>query len=251
MQVLGDLVRLSAKRYPDKKAIIMGEESMTFEELNKRVNQIAHGLLSLGLKSGDRVGIWSRNCLEFVAILFAVWKCGAVIVPINFRFKIDELLYQLDNAQPSMLFHAEEFALLTKEARQRHSAPILPISISGASLEGGTSLKELTSGQSDAEAPVEVDPMSAAMIIYTSGTTGHPKGAVFSHMKQLVDVTSLSLEGSLIHEDVMLVCMPMFHNGGITGEVLPASLLGCTCVVLGGLSIRTRYFRQWSDTKFR
>jgi len=234
MQVLGDLVRLSAKRYPDKKAVIMGEQSVTFAELNRTVNQMAHGLLSLGLKAGDRVGVWSRNCMEFFPILSAIWKCGAIIVPINFRFKVDELLYELENAQPSMLFHAQEFCGLIEEARQRRQGPLLPISISGPPLAGGTSLNELMSGQSDREPPVEVDPRSAAMIIYTSGTTGHPKGAVFSHVKQLADVASLSLEGNLVHEDVMLVGMPMFHNAGITAEMLPAFLLGCTCVVLGG-----------------
>lgn len=234
MQVLGDLVRLNAKRYPDKMAIIMGEHSVTCAEMNKTVNQMAHGLLSLGIKTGDRVGIWSRNCLEFVPICFAVWKCGGVIVPINFRFKVDELLYLLENAQLSMLFHSEELGAFTQEARQRRAESLLPISLSWAPLRGGTSLKELVSGQSDEEPSVEVDPASAAMIMYTSGTTGHPKGALFTHVKELLDVTSLALEGNLTYEDVMLVSGPMFHNGGISAQILPALLFGCTCVALGG-----------------
>lgn len=234
MQVLGDLVRLDAKRYPEKKAIIIDEQSLTFAELNKTVNQIAHGLLSLGVKTGDRVGIWSRNCLEFIPICFAVWKCGAVIVPINFRFKVDELLYQLENAQPNMLFHSEELGAPLQEARERRAASLLPISLSGAPLRGGTTLKELVFGQSDEEPSVEVDPLSAAMIMYTSGTTGLAKGALFTHVKQLLDVTSLALEGNLTYEDVMLVSGPMFHNGGISAQILPALLLGCTCVLLGG-----------------
>jgi acyl-CoA synthetase (AMP-forming)/AMP-acid ligase II len=130
MLVLGDIVRLNAKRYPDKSALIFPEETFTHAELNKRANRIAHALLSMGLKPGDRVGIWSRNCPEYIPILFAVWKCGAVIVPINFRFKVDELLLVLGNAEPKILLHAGEFGAMVEEAARKCTFPMQHLALS-------------------------------------------------------------------------------------------------------------------------
>ncbi|MCK4792220.1 MAG: AMP-binding protein, partial [Desulfobacteraceae bacterium] len=91
MQVIGDIVRLNAKRYPDKNALIMDDKHLTHGQLNQQVNQLAHGLISLGVKTGDRVAILAFNCIECVTVNYAVAKCGGVVVPSNFRYKKDEL----------------------------------------------------------------------------------------------------------------------------------------------------------------
>src|SRR5512135_1449026 len=98
MQVIGDIVRLNAKRYPDKKALIMGDDALTYSQLNRQANQLAHGLLSLGAAPGDRVAILALNCIECVTVQYAVAKCGAVVVPINFRYKRDELVYAINDS---------------------------------------------------------------------------------------------------------------------------------------------------------
>ncbi|RPI99466.1 MAG: hypothetical protein EHM36_15945, partial [Deltaproteobacteria bacterium] len=74
MQVIGDIPRLNAKRYPNKKAVIMGEDYLTFDQLNRQTNQLANGLLSRGIRAGDRIAILSFNCLEFVVVNYAVAK---------------------------------------------------------------------------------------------------------------------------------------------------------------------------------
>ena len=234
MLVLGDVVRLNARRYPDKKALIMDNRSLTFDQLNKRVNQLAHGLLGMGLEAGDRVGICSRNCMEFVPIIFAIWKCGSIIVPVNFRFRTDEMLYVLKNSQPKILFHSEEVAPITEEVRKRDLETMIPVSISGEPLEGGISLEGLTEGEQDQEVEVQVEPLSTAMIMYTSGTTGFPKGVIFSHFRELSDVINQCLEIGIRHEDVMLVNMPLFHNGGLSLSLMLALLRGSTSVIQGG-----------------
>ena len=234
MLVLGDIVRLNARRYTDKKAIVTDQESLTFEQLNKTANRIAHGLLSMGLKIGDRVAIWSGNCVEFVPIIFAVWKCGAIVVPVNFRFKTEEAKYVLQNSKPTIVFHGEELAALTQEVRGEHDGPMAPVSISGGALVGGKSLGVMTEGAPDREVEVEVDPYSTAMVMYTSGTTGTPKGVIFSHFREVGDLIDHVLETDMKHEDIMLVNMPMFHNGGLSASLLIALLRGCTCVIQGG-----------------
>jgi acyl-CoA synthetase (AMP-forming)/AMP-acid ligase II len=234
MLVLGDIVRLNARRYADKKAIVGDKESLTFEQLNNMANRIADGLLSTGLKPGDRVAIWSGNCIRFVPIIFAVWKCGAIIVPMNSRFKTKEAKYVLQNSEPAIIFHAEELAALTQETRGEYDGRVMPVSISGPALEGGKSLRDLAEGAPDRDVEIDVDPYSTAMVMYTSGTTGAPKGVIFSHFRELSDITDTALETDIKPEDVMLVNMPMFHNGGLSGSLMTALLRGCTCVIQGG-----------------
>ena len=95
MQTIGDIVRLNAKRYPEKKALMMGDDVLTYSQLNRQVNQLAHGLLSLGVKHGDRVAILAFNCIECVTVQYAVAKCGGGTVPINFRYKKEEMIYAI------------------------------------------------------------------------------------------------------------------------------------------------------------
>jgi acyl-CoA synthetase (AMP-forming)/AMP-acid ligase II len=234
MLVLGDVVKLNAKRYANKKALMMDNQSLTFDEFNKLVNRIAHGLRSIGLRQCDRVAIWSHNCIEYMPIVFAVWKCGCVIIPLNFRFKADEAAYVLNNCQPKIVFHEEALGSLAEETFKRCSAPIVPISISGKQLKGGTSLQEMSEDKSDEELDFEPDTLSQAMIMYTSGTTGNPKGVTFTHFRELSDITNHSMEMGLTSDDIMLANLPMFHNSGLSATVMIALLHGCTCVILGG-----------------
>jgi fatty-acyl-CoA synthase len=124
MNVFGDIPRLNAKRYPDKKAIIMGDEYLTFDQLNRLSNQLAYGLLSINVKPGDRVGLLAYNCLEYAIINFAVAKCGAILVPINFRFKESELTYVINNSQPRS-YSSDRNSCLWSKARN-HSFPLFP-----------------------------------------------------------------------------------------------------------------------------
>ena len=87
MRLLGDVIRINAQRYPGKKALIMGDESLTYYELNEQVNRVANALRSLGIVPGDRIVILAPNCLEYVSIVYAVLKCGGICVPANFRYK--------------------------------------------------------------------------------------------------------------------------------------------------------------------
>ena len=233
MLVLGDIVKVNARRYPTQKALMMDDRSVTFNEMNRFTNKLTHGLLSLGLEPGERVGIWSRNCIEYVLILFAIWSCGGISVPINFRFRKEEAAYILRNSQPKILFHAQDLVSLVEEICSRQ-IPILPISISGPHIEKGKSLTELMEKESDDEIEFEPDPLSPAIIIYTSGTTGVPKGVIFSHAKELNDITSSSMETDVKHEDVALLNMPLFHNGGLSLGLMQFLLHGSTCVILGG-----------------
>lgn len=230
MNVIGDIARLGAKRHPDKTALIMGEQSLKFGQLNAAVNRLAHGMLALGVEPGDRVGLLAENCLEFLVVVLAAAKLGAFLVPYNFRYSAEEIAYVTGNATPRLLFVGPGYE--ARVAQALVDLPEAPVVLLLAG-EGEASLRAMTVGRAETEPPVWVDPESAAMVIYTSGTTGFPKGVLFSHRAYLANHLAIAFEGDLRGADVALVSLPLFHNGGLNGMLLPSLLVGATAVITG------------------
>ena len=226
MRVMGDVVRLNARRYSDKTAIMTEGEQLAYRELNTRCNRIANGLVALGVRQGDRVAVFALNCLDYVAVVYAILKCGAVCVPANFRYKNEELVYVINNSAPRVLFHDRDLASTVSGVRDQFPSKPQIVAISGDAVPGGRTMADLMEGASPDEPPVEVDSASAAFIMYTSGTTGFPKGVLFSHHAYLQVAAGLVYEGDVRHEDVMLCAVPLFHNAGINAMVLPALVVG-------------------------
>jgi acyl-CoA synthetase (AMP-forming)/AMP-acid ligase II len=233
MQVIGDIARLNAKRYPNKKALIKDDEYINFDQLNKQVNQLAHGLLSMGIRPGDRVAILAFNCIECVVVQYAVVKCGGIVVPINFRYKREELIYVINNSEPSVLFFSPEFFPLVEDAKSDFASPVHLVSIFEEPLTSGLSFRKLMDGRSASEPTVKVDPASPFIITYTSGTTGFPKGVLASHSAFLDIYIGMATEGDVHHQEVTLVPLPLFHTGGMHALVQPTLLMGGTAVIMG------------------
>jgi acyl-CoA synthetase (AMP-forming)/AMP-acid ligase II len=233
MRVLGDMLRLNAKRFPEKKALIMDESFLTYHQLNRQANQLAHALISLNVNPGDRVAILAYNCIEYVTIYYAALKCGAVVVPLNFRYKRDELVYTVNNASPRVLFFGPEFLSLVEDSLPDITSSLSLVSISNETSGVGLQLETLLTQGSTAEPSVTVPPASACTSIYTSGTTGFPKGVLMSHSSWLNTYTGIVVEGDVEHDDVAVICMPLFHGGGMHVLLQPTFLRGGTAVLMG------------------
>jgi fatty-acyl-CoA synthase len=233
MIVLGDIPRLNAKRYPEKIALIEENRKLTYKQLNQQANRIAHGLMKLGISPGDKVAILSYNCLEYPVLYYAIAKCGAVTVPVNFRYKKDELIYAINNSEARVLFFGPEFVSLIEEARSGFISEVRPIAISGETLEKDLDLNHLMDGQSNSDPSVKVDPASPAGIIYTSGTTGSPKGVLSHHLGWMSSYTGMIVEGDVQTGETSLVCIPLFHGGGMHALLQPTLVMGGTAVILG------------------
>ncbi len=233
MYVIGDMTRLNAKRYPNKNALIMDDKHLTHDQLNQQVNQLAHGLISLGVKTGDRVAILALNCIECVIVNYAVAKCGGVVVPANFRYKKAELVYAINNSSPKVLLHGPEFCEMLEDARKEFLSPIQLIAISGEPLAKGLSLTGLMDGQSTSEPSVKVDPNTPFTITYTSGTTGAPKGVLASHSAFLSIYAGMAMEGDLGPKEITLVPLPLFHTAGMHALISPTFLRGGTALIMG------------------
>lgn len=232
MQVIGDIARFNAKRHPDKKALIMGNEHLTFGQLNEQANQLAHGLLSMDIEPGDRVAMLSYNCPQCLVINYAVAKCGAVMVAANFRYKRDELVYVINNCEPKALLFGPEFISLVEEARTGFDSPLHLVAISGEPLESGLGLSSVMQEQSTSEPAVRVDPAAPFAIMYTSGTTAFPKGVLVSHSALLNVYTGMIIEGDIRPGEITLVTLPLFHMGGMHALLQPTLVRGGTAVVM-------------------
>lgn len=234
MRVIGDIARLNAKRQPDKTAAIMDERVLTYGQWNRQANRLANGLLAMGIRPGDRVAILAYNCLEYIVVNSGVAKMGALLVPVNFRYKKVELVYLLQNCTPKLLFYAPHFRSLVEDAMDELPSSFKPVALSGSALVPGLDLENLLEGQSASDPPVSVDPDSALMITYTSGTTGAPKGVLSSHRATINNYIGLTVEGDLKPDDVSLVNLPMFHTGGMHALLQPTLFRGGTVVLMAG-----------------
>lgn len=233
MRVVGDIPRLNAKRYPDKKALVMGDEYLTYRQLEQQSNQLAHSLMSLGVNPGDRVAVMAHNCLEFVVITYGVAKCGALLVPINFRYKKDEFVYVINNCEPKVLFFGQDFSALVAEAKEKFDHSVHLVAIGDKSIDSAISMNVLMEDRKTSIPSVEVDPAAPCNIMYTSGTTGFPKGVMFSHNSLLSIYSGMAFEGDLTHDEVTMVPLPLFHNGGLNGLLQPTLMVGGTVVIMG------------------
>jgi len=226
--VLGEVLARNARRQPDKPAIVFEDESLTYSELDSRVNRLAHGLQSLGVAAGDRVAVLMYNRLELVESLFACHKLGACPVPVNFRLSPDEVAYVLRHSGSRAVITDEQLLPVALDA----GAGGRPMVVTGgASTPHGTSSYDaLVAAGSDHEPDVLVGEDDLAFLMYTSGTTGLPKGAMLTHKNLVTNTMNWVTELQATGEDVWLSGLPLFHIGGING-LLPFLYLGGTSVI--------------------
>jgi fatty-acyl-CoA synthase len=222
-----------AARLPDKPAIVMTEESMTYGQLEKRTWQVARLLHDQGVRQGDRVIVLHENNLQFMPAVLAILRLGAVYVPFNPRLADVEVAALIADSAPRLVITQSQFA------------GRLPAVLKGA----GDVTCIFTDGNSEcpdhrtAQWPVEdaddspfgipdFDDYAAAGIFYTSGTTGLPKGAIITHGNICSVSTSLAVDIGFTSRDRPLVSLPMSVSGPMLAGVLPFLHLGCTLRIL-------------------
>jgi len=231
---LGDIVRRNAQNGPfrDKVALVHGTRRVTYGELNRRVNRLANALLALGVSRGDRVAVLGRNSIEYCAIYFALAKAGAVMVPLNFRYRPGEIVYATTQSGTSWFLYEAALDGLVAAARAELPTVKRFLAFGDNALDGPDSLSYLASATTDAEPTVDIDENDPRIIMYTSGTTGFPKGATLSHRQQYLHALVYAHEDAMQASDVALVIYPLFHAGGSDCLLLPLLLVGGTGVIL-------------------
>ena len=235
-QTLGDLLRRTAGRVPDKPAIVCGEVSWTFREFDTVVNRLANGLAARGVALGDRVAILSRNSHAFAALRFALARLGAVLVPINFMLNADEVAFILRHAGAQTLFVGPDMLTLGREAASRDTRVTrtywLPGEDPAAPPTDMIGFEQLLSADASEPSPA-LDSRMPAQIIYTSGTESLPKGAILTHEAVCWEYVSCVIEGEISSDDTLLHALPLYHCAQLDVFLGPAIYVGASSVITG------------------
>lgn len=214
---IGHFVPQNARRLPDGLAVVTASRSRSWREVNDRIDRLANGLKSAGIKSADRVQVQARNSAEAFEVKWACFKLGAVWVPINFRLTPSEVKQIAQDCQPAAIFYDIEFKTHSDAAAQACTEHVDPLRICiDAPDEPSSCAQLIANARADFE-EAAVDRDHPAWLFYTSGTTGRSKGAVLTH-GQLAFVVASHLADMFpgtSETDVSLVLAPLSHGAGV------------------------------------
>jgi len=233
----------SARRFPDRDALVLGDTRLTYAQVNAMANQVANLLVELGVGRGDRVALTCPNLPYFPVIYYGILKAGGVVVPMNVLNKGRENAYYLDDSDakvyfcfqgtPELPMGQEGYAGAQAASVDTEFIMVMADPTAPSSVEGTRTLGEVLEGKSPMFEAVAGDETDTAVILYTSGTTGQPKGAELSHSNLVLNaLTCNRLFGSVPGTDVHLVTLPLFHSFGSTVQMNAGFSMGATLVLL-------------------
>ena len=212
-KTIGQILPETAAKFGDKAALVFGDRTFSFEELERLSNRVANGLADIGIEAGDRVTLYAQNGWEWVVAYYGIAKTGAVLNPINVMLTPDEVAYVVKDCGAKALFTTSDRA-----------APILGlkgetdlkeiVTFGDGRPEGAVSFDDLVSGDNDIFRPASVDATSLSTICYTSGTTGFPKGAMLSHRNVVLNAAMTAAMNMRVADDVQLTALPCAHVYG-------------------------------------
>jgi long-chain acyl-CoA synthetase len=224
----------SVYKHADKTALFWGERVYTYEELWSHTLFLA-GILrqQFGVKPGDRVGLWLKNCPEFVPSLFAILQVGAVVVPINSFLKPDEVSFILSDAAIDRVITDGELSAHFQTLKVARPALRL------LNVETVLATFPIPPGDLKFDTEILKNPnrreADLAILVYTSGTTGRPKGAMLSNANLLHNVESCRLVLQTVEQDRFAVLLPMFHSYILTVGLLLPLFVGGSIVLVKSL----------------
>ena len=201
---------------PHALALVAGREHITYRELDRRVQQVAIHLAAHGVGAGVRLAVLLPNTPDYVCLIHAAARLGAILVPLNTRLAAPELAFQLAKTTP---------ALLVTDAGHRPRVVAAPCPVLDV-----TALRAPVSPAARVPAPAPVTLDSPQAIVFTSGTTGRPKGVVLTFGNHFWSATASAYRLGVLPHDRWLSCLPLYHVGGLA--VVFRSCLYGTAMVL-------------------
>lgn len=233
MSMIADMVAKGAAATPDKTALIQDDEALSYAALDDLVCRCVAALKASGIGKADRVAFLGLNSIDYVILLIASLRLGAVTVAVNWRLVPREIAYIIQDAGARLLL--TQTAVLANALAVREEAGLETILLGDGDFEGRPCFRAWVQGFAPDRSLADLGPGDVAVQLYTSGTTGHPKGALLTHGS----LTASLSQGRKIGEDwaawwpsdVSLVAMPLFHIGG-TAWVMQTLNGGGTGVIL-------------------
>lgn len=223
---IGDIVRRSASRYPEKTAFIQGDEKWTYREVDEMCNQFAQFLLENGLKKGDTIATICTNSLDSIIVTYGIAKAGLIWVPINPGISFEEKKYILNQVKAKLIIGDKRLLVGHLDVYKEFARTI---QLTGSYEEFHQLFKEYPME----EPTVDIMDRDTAQIMYTSGTTGNPKGVMISHLAVYIASLGNIIEMGLKTSDVATVLMPSFHCAQHTFTTSFLNI-GATSVIFNG-----------------
>src|SRR4051794_27299559 len=233
---VGDLLHRTARRHPDKLAVVAGDLRVTYAEFDAAVNRAAHALADRGLSKGDRLALLSHNCWQFAVLAFATAKLGVVLVPVNFMLGAEEIGF--------ILRHSGARGIVAEDAL----APTADQALAAAGHDGGLRGWIGLSGAAPADGWEDVDPWwtdgddsapdvlvaddDPLRLMYTSGTESRPKGVMLSSRSLISQYVSCIVDGGMTADDVEVHALPMYHCAQLDCFFSVDVYLGATSIIL-------------------
>jgi acyl-CoA synthetase (AMP-forming)/AMP-acid ligase II len=230
----------AARLFPEMEALVEGDLRLTYPQLLDAADEAARALIGSGIEPGDRIAIWAPNCAEWVIACSAIHRVGAVLVPLNTRFKGNEAAYILNTSRARMLFTVTDFldtdyvALLGDRAEVPHLEDV--VVLRGAPHDDNVSWSDFLGRSATVPADgaalraAAIGPDDLASILFTSGTTGKPKGAMLLHSALVRAYWSWASVVGLQEGDRYLIVNPFFHSFGLNSGILACYLKGATII---------------------
>ena len=236
-ETIDENLKKTVAKYADQEALICSHQnySATYKEFYDQVVEVAKGLIALGVKRGERVGVWSPNCYQWTLLQYATAKIGVILVNINPAYRTSELIYVINQSGLSVMFSALQFKS-SNYKKMMDDAREFTDTIRKAIfwdeswehfLKEGKQISDETLRKYEEKVQFD-DPVN---IQYTSGTTGNPKGVTLSHHNILNNAYFIGLRMNYTHLDRVCIPVPFYHCFGMVIGNLACTVHGATMVV--------------------
>jgi len=239
------LVAWAGERFGDDEAVVDGDVRLSFAELAAAVDEVATGMVAMGLEAGDRVAIWAPNCHEWILGALGAVRAGAALVTLNTRYKAGEASYILRTSGARWLLTVrgflgsdypatlvgEDVGVLEQIVVLRGEADgAVPGSVPICTLDAVRGAAAGLDREVTARRAAAIDPAAVCDLVFTSGTTGNPKGAMTTHQQTLRTFATWASIVGLRRGDRYLVVNPFFHTFGYKAGLLASLMAGATVV---------------------
>jgi fatty-acyl-CoA synthase len=231
---IGDIPRRSARRYPDKVAIVDGPVTLTFAEFDEMVDHAAAALHDNGFRPGDRIALLSHNCWQYAVLAFATARAAVVLVPINFMLTAEEIAYILAHSRATGFIVEDELVTVAERAMHHGGAVTTRVMLHGnghTAPPGWHGFAQWLATTTRPPAP-DIDDDQLLRLMYTSGTESRPKGVMHTSRSLTWQYVSTILAGSMASDDVEIHAMPLYHCAQLDNFLATDIYLGATSIIV-------------------
>ena len=231
---LGDIPRRSARRHPDKIAIIDGDFTLTFAEFDELVDRAAAALQDNGFAPGDRIALLAHNCWQYAVLAFATARAAVVLVPINFMLTAEEIAFILGHSRVCGLIVEQELIATAEQAMTLAGSVITNVVLTtdGHHPPYGWDDFALWLTTTTSAPDLEVADDQLLRLMYTSGTESRPKGVMHSSRSLMSNYVSTIVAGSMSADDVEIHSMPLYHCAQLDNFLATDIYLGATSIII-------------------